>query len=302
MARIRTIKPEFFTSEDIVELQPLARLLYIALWCEADKEGRLAWKPKTFKMRYLPADDCSIDALCDELIVRGLVITYGDGLALIPSFKNHQHINPREKDSVIPEPTEEDLTRAPRVSAAYMTRMEEGRERKEEKGKGKDLCPGEAPEHGDEGQVGTLPEEAVVERRKTRRPSEEDYTCARKLFGITLGVNAQARKPNFDTWANEVRMMRELDKRTYEDIEALFHWARHDAFWGPNIQSPGKLREKWDMLTERRRTPDRRSIGHPGAPPTMMRPNGSDYSSSAAAAARTQEQFGISVEGDLDFN
>jgi hypothetical protein len=43
VARIRTIKPEFFTSEDIVSLPPLTRLLYIALWCEADKEGRLAW-------------------------------------------------------------------------------------------------------------------------------------------------------------------------------------------------------------------------------------------------------------------
>ena len=39
VARIRTIKPDFFTSEDIVVLTPWARLLYIALWCEADREG-----------------------------------------------------------------------------------------------------------------------------------------------------------------------------------------------------------------------------------------------------------------------
>jgi len=55
MARIRTIKPEFFTSEDIVSLTPHARLLYIAMWCEADKEGRMTWRPKTLKMRYFPA-------------------------------------------------------------------------------------------------------------------------------------------------------------------------------------------------------------------------------------------------------
>jgi uncharacterized protein YdaU (DUF1376 family) len=41
----------------------------------------------------------------------------------------------------------------------------------------------------------------------------------------------------------------------------------------------------------------------PGAAPmTMMHPNGSDYSSNAAAAARTQAQFGVSADGDLDFN
>ena len=104
MARIRTIKPEFFTSEDIVALSPLARLLYIATWCEADKEGRLAWKPGTFKLRYLPADNCDINALCAELVSSGLVVLYGDGLAYIPSFGKHQHINPRESASSLPEP------------------------------------------------------------------------------------------------------------------------------------------------------------------------------------------------------
>lgn len=106
MARIRSIKPEFFTSEDIVELSPLARLFYIALWCESDKEGRLVWKPRTMKLRYFPADDCDIDALAREVVASGLVVLYGDGLAYIPSFKRHQHINPRESASELPDPAE----------------------------------------------------------------------------------------------------------------------------------------------------------------------------------------------------
>jgi hypothetical protein len=104
MARIRTIKPEFFTSEDIVALSPLARLLYIAIWCEADKEGRLQWKPRTLKMRYLPADDCDIVSICCELIEQGLVILYGEGLAYVPGFASHQHVNPRESASALPAP------------------------------------------------------------------------------------------------------------------------------------------------------------------------------------------------------
>jgi len=115
MARIRTIKPEFFTSEDIVALSPLARLLYVALWCESDKEGRMLWKPRTFKMRYFPADACDIDALCSELTSGGLVRLYGEGLAFIPAFTMHQHINPRESASQLPEPDKK-LTRQPRVA------------------------------------------------------------------------------------------------------------------------------------------------------------------------------------------
>ena len=120
MARIRTIKPEFFTSEDIVSLSPLARLLYIALWCEADREGRLLWKPRTFKMRYLPADDCAVEALCQELVTAQLVKLYGEGLAYIPKFGLHQHLNPREAASSLTDP-HASLTRQPRVKHATVT-------------------------------------------------------------------------------------------------------------------------------------------------------------------------------------
>lgn len=124
MARIRTIKPDFFTSEDIVGLSPLARLLYIATWCEADREGRLAWKPRTLKLRYFPGDDCSVDELADELLKARLIVVYGDGLAYIPTFKSHQHLNPREPESALPAPPagSPKPTRAARVPHASATR------------------------------------------------------------------------------------------------------------------------------------------------------------------------------------
>lgn len=128
MARIRTIKPEFFTSEDITSMTPLARLFYVALWCEADREGRLEWKPGTFKLRYLPGDDCDVPDLAGELMERGLILLYevdGKKYAEIPTFTEHQVINNRESDSRIPA----------RVTDASPTR-ESGREgRKEGKGK-----------------------------------------------------------------------------------------------------------------------------------------------------------------------
>jgi hypothetical protein len=130
LARIRTIKPEFFTSEDVVALSPFARLLYIALWCEADKEGRLVWKPKTFKMRYFPADSLDIDVLCKELTDTSLAVLYGDGFAHIPTFTAHQHINPRETASQLPEPTRQARvgTRQPRDSDVQGGREGKGKE------------------------------------------------------------------------------------------------------------------------------------------------------------------------------
>lgn len=140
MARIRTIKPEFFTSEDIVSLTPLARLLYVALWCEADREGRLVWKPKTFKMRYFPGDSCNIEKLCDELRESQLVLVYvvNDlSYGFIPTFHAHQHINPREQKTQLPEPPANVfITRESRVSdaSARDSDVQGGRE-----GKGKEI-------------------------------------------------------------------------------------------------------------------------------------------------------------------
>ena len=129
MARIRTIKPEFFTSSDILELTPLARLFYIALWCESDREGLLNWSPKTLKFRYLPGDDIEVEEIAEELIGAGLIVIFtcedGKELASIPSFKSHQVINNREADSVLDR----------RVKAALPRVKAEGKEGREGKGK-----------------------------------------------------------------------------------------------------------------------------------------------------------------------
>ncbi len=126
MARIRTIKPEFFTSDDICALSPLARLLYVGLWCEADREGRLVWTPGVMKRRYLPDDACDIEALGAELTGRGLIRLYGDGLACIPSFARHQHVNIREAQSKLPPPPGDVQAQLP------LGREGEGREREGE--------------------------------------------------------------------------------------------------------------------------------------------------------------------------
>ncbi|MBK5204337.1 MAG: hypothetical protein JJD98_02700 [Polaromonas sp.] len=138
MARIRTIKPEFFTSEDITKMTPLARLFYVALWCESDREGRLEWKPGTFKLRYLPAETCDVSELAKELIERGLIVLYsanGKNYADIPTFTEHQVINNRESNSTIPERVIDACARVKVARARVKAEGKEGREGKEGKGK-----------------------------------------------------------------------------------------------------------------------------------------------------------------------
>lgn len=251
MARIRTIKPEFFTSADILRLTPLARLFYVSLWCEADREGYLPWNPETLKYRYLPKDQIDIETLAAELLESELiVILIGDDereYAHIPSFKMHQVINNREAPSVLDA----------RVKGACARVKAEGREgRKGKEGKeGKGTSPALPPdaEGGDEKSPKT----------RKRHGSDNDHKAARWMFELVQTVNATAKEPNYDHWADDIRLMREIDGRKHEEICELFGWAKQDAFWSPNIQSPAKLREKWDTLFEKRTSPVRAGTAVP---------------------------------------
>lgn len=90
-----------------------------------------------------------------------------------------------------------------------------------------------------------------VEKAKKHHGTPEDHKAATWMFDLVRKVNPTARQMNPDVWANEIRLMREIDGRTHTEICALFLWAKKDSFWCVNIQSPSKLREKWDTLTVR---------------------------------------------------
>lgn len=79
MARIRTIKPEFWTSPQVMECSPNARLLFIGLWNWCDDGGRMTVSSKRIKAQIFPSDDISsenVRRMLDELATNGLIEFY----------------------------------------------------------------------------------------------------------------------------------------------------------------------------------------------------------------------------------
>ncbi|MHB8409820.1 MAG: hypothetical protein ACYDHY_17335 [Acidiferrobacterales bacterium] len=106
--RARLLKPGLFLNERLAEVSPLGRLLFAALWCLADREGRLEDRPKRIKVEALPYDDTDIDTLLTELAVGGFIQRYeadGQRLILICKFTEHQHVNVHEPASTLPAPS-----------------------------------------------------------------------------------------------------------------------------------------------------------------------------------------------------
>lgn len=119
MARIRTIKPEFWTSEQVVECSPTARLMFIGMWNFADDAGRLVHSPKRIKMSIFPGDDISSEnvlGMLQELSKNGLIDIYAvDGVEYIQvTGWRHQRIDKPQKSN-IPGPIQDRSKAIPRT-------------------------------------------------------------------------------------------------------------------------------------------------------------------------------------------
>jgi hypothetical protein len=105
--RARNIKPGFFTNDQVLECEPLARLLFAGLWGMADRKGRLEDRPKKIRIQVLPCDNCDLDALLEQLRQRGLIHRYevnSQHYIQVINFEKHQHPHHKEPDSLIPAP------------------------------------------------------------------------------------------------------------------------------------------------------------------------------------------------------
>lgn len=109
MARIRTIKPEFFTSLTIADLPLTARLTFIGLWTHVDDAGRCVDDPRLIKAAVWPLDDrtaADIEIDLKELTESSLITRYTlnrKRYLAITNWSEHQRIN-RPTPSKLPAP------------------------------------------------------------------------------------------------------------------------------------------------------------------------------------------------------
>jgi hypothetical protein len=106
VARSRNIKPGFFMNDELGEIEPLGRILFIGLWTIADREGRLEDRPKRIRAEILPFDNCDVDMLLNALHEKEFITRYSvdkSSYIQITNFSKHQNPHPKEAASSIPE-------------------------------------------------------------------------------------------------------------------------------------------------------------------------------------------------------
>lgn len=112
--RIRTIKPEIFQDERLWDLTVSTGLPllqgFAGLWCFSDREGRFEWRPRALKNGILPYWDGDFARVLDALERARFILRYqanSQPFGVVRTFLEHQVINQREAQSVLPAPPTE---------------------------------------------------------------------------------------------------------------------------------------------------------------------------------------------------
>lgn len=133
MARIRTVKPEFWSSEQIMECSTNARLLFIGLWNFCDDYGRHPFSPKQIKALVFPGDNFTPDdvrGMLDELSTNDLIVVYnveGKEFFQVTGW-HHQKIDKRQ-DAKFPGPLDDRSTIIRRTVSTERNTEGKGEER-----------------------------------------------------------------------------------------------------------------------------------------------------------------------------
>jgi hypothetical protein len=107
MARIRTIKPEFFRHEALQELETQnpgdhCLLVFAALWTQSDKNGVFEWRPRQLKLDILPFIQFDMEATLELLRAAEFIECYqvdAKEYGRVPTFIKNQRITGKEAES-----------------------------------------------------------------------------------------------------------------------------------------------------------------------------------------------------------
>ena len=115
-------------------------------------------------------------------------------------------------------------------------------------------------------------EDSQHSRKREYADDSPELIEATYLWEKIKGNNPEHRKPDLQSWADDIRKMNQLDHRPFEKIHKMIDWCQIDAFWQTNILSASKLRSKYDtMAAQANRTyTSRRAPARQEATPEWM--------------------------------
>lgn len=253
MARIRTIKPEFWSSEQVMECDPLARLLFIGLWNFCDDAGNHPMSEKTIKALVFPGDNINsttIRRLLADLSSNGLLRLYevsGKTYLNVSGWKHQKIEKPTIKHPCFDDGIEvfpDDLWPAAHVVDDHSTttrRLVDDSSTPEGKGKGKVV---EKEQDQERLQIGEFLPAAPKPKREPKPKTENQLASSATWEAYaTAYFNRYGTEPVRNAKINGqiTQIIQRLGAEVAPHVAAYFVSAMNKAFYVSNLHPVGVL-------------------------------------------------------------
>lgn len=331
MARIRTIKPEFFTSETVGEWSDSTQIIFIGLWNHARDNGVGSANQRYLAGQIRPFMDQAeavrrIQVALQECSRSGVLRLFTRGnrdFYAVVNWKEHQSIQkptPAPAGFELPNPEEE---------AEYRRRnpwLEDDHETSDESSPDLQVVP--LPE--DYGRTtGGLREDYRLERKgkegKGREGKNYVRDAARPAVQLPLTaevvVHAEPPRPDVEAlcdrllaklvetdykplpkitqvWRDQARLLLDKDERNVDQALRLIDWALENDFWSTNIASMGKFRTQYPKLLAAAK---REHAARKGTAPPTIRSQRLEATAAMVARFRAEEEAESNAVGITNF-
>ena len=240
--RIRSIKPEFWRSDDIDALDWETRLVFIGLWSYVDDNGVGVYKMPNIVSDLFASDFyrdptatlSRVSEALKRLESRSMIDLYRVGerdYLYITNWERHQRVNNPNKPRY-PLPTSENVEPIEGLSRS-------------DAGSGEALSPGTG-EQGNRG-TGEQPSSSAKPPAVAKPPREDVEALCTRLRDHIAGNTSKT--PNITAkWRTEARLLLDRDDIPFDEAVRVLDWSQADSFWKGNILSMPKFREKFAQL------------------------------------------------------
>lgn len=248
--RIRTIKPEFWRSDDISSLPRELRLLFVGLWSYVDDNG-----VGVDDYRQIAAD---LFALEEDIVeARGFV---REGLAtlsrvlLIDRYevagKPYLFVRTWDRHQRVDRPNKARHPRPDAVTSGNGDPRESSRDLRE------DLAPGtgEQRNRGTEEQEETSSSEIADAITDETGPTDvetvprEDVEALCRHLADRIEGNGSKRPRVTKAWREQARLLLDRDGRDVDKAHRLIDWCQDHHHWRSRVQAFPKFRDHYDAM------------------------------------------------------
>lgn len=255
--RIRSIKPEFYRSQDIADLDRADRLLFIGLWSYVDDNGVGIDDYRLIASDLFPLDEDQKEVR--EFVREGLAtisrallldryMVDGKSYIYISSWDRHQRVDRPNK------------TRYPRPSDDYMpptsgNRSDSGDVATVSRESSESVAtvspPGAVEQWSSEKTFSSetaTPSSNGSSKPKSGEPQRDDVDalCTRLRDWM---IHNEVKEPTVGKlWKQQARLMLDKDGRDLSKALNLIDWCQQHKFWKSNVLSMASFRDEYDRL------------------------------------------------------